>query len=392
MPEVNNVSFNVRFNLQGAPTLMLTDSTSSPPTGLVGIFSITQPDGYTRTGDINNPDITAAGGTFSISLRLSSTGGIQCGEYTIKYTVVAEGYDDTDFTRMFIMNYNAVDINIVPEFDVFTPRLVCVDATVYQAPGFDMSGLVRSWAAVSQPTGVIGGSGVELDLAFNGRYYDASYNITLSSSMTYTSQTYPWLVITETVSKSITKYAQTPPTINQIVSDISALKLAYDNAVNSCSEEDSLREQFKFAQALFSHIIDKLKTEDLDNIYVDINDLIVILNNNQIPPYVATNTVINQYDVSSYFTSAVWGDILGDISNQTDLWNILSDLYNRDNFEFNQSVPTVSWTIIHNMGKNPSVTTIDNSGNSIEGNIQYDSVNQITIYFSQPVSGKAYLN
>lgn len=392
MPDISNVSFSVRFNLQGAPTLMLTDTTISPPSGLVGIFSITQPDGYTRIGDINSPDILAAGGTFSIPLRLSSTGGVQCGEYIIKYTVVAEGYDDTGFTRMFIMNYKPASINIVADFDVFTPKLVCRDETIYQASGFNISGLTRSWAVVSQPTGVIGGSGVEIDLIHNDRYYDASYNITLSSSMTYASQTYPWLIITETISRSIIEYAQTPPPINELVASISALKLAYDEAVNTCSEEEYLREQLKFAQTLFTHIIDKVRTGDLANIYVDLKDLIVTLNNNQIPPYVATNSVIPAYDLSAYFPGAAWGNIVGNIELQTDLWNIITDLYDRDNYVHDQVDPIVSWTITHNMGKNPSVTVVDNFDNEVEGSVEYNSLNEITIYFSEPLSGKAYLN
>jgi hypothetical protein len=51
-----------------------------------------------------------------------------------------------------------------------------------------------------------------------------------------------------------------------------------------------------------------------------------------------------------------------------------------------------TWTILHNMGKRPAVTTIDSSGNVITGQVVYNSDNQITIYFTPAVAGTVYLN
>lgn len=50
------------------------------------------------------------------------------------------------------------------------------------------------------------------------------------------------------------------------------------------------------------------------------------------------------------------------------------------------------WVIQHDYNKYPSVTTVDSSGNVVVGDIIYDSSNQITVTFSAPFSGIAYLN
>lgn len=54
--------------------------------------------------------------------------------------------------------------------------------------------------------------------------------------------------------------------------------------------------------------------------------------------------------------------------------------------------PTTTWTILHNMARRPAVTTVDVNGNQIDGEIVYNSDQQITIYFSPAVAGTVYLN
>lgn len=50
------------------------------------------------------------------------------------------------------------------------------------------------------------------------------------------------------------------------------------------------------------------------------------------------------------------------------------------------------WIVEHNLGKYPSVTVVDSAGTKVHGNVQYIDQNKITLQFSQPFSGKAYLN
>jgi hypothetical protein len=51
-----------------------------------------------------------------------------------------------------------------------------------------------------------------------------------------------------------------------------------------------------------------------------------------------------------------------------------------------------TWVIPHNLDKYPSATVVDSGLNVNIGDITYDSKNQITIRFSAPFSGKAFLN
>ena len=51
-----------------------------------------------------------------------------------------------------------------------------------------------------------------------------------------------------------------------------------------------------------------------------------------------------------------------------------------------------SWVIAHNLGKIPSVTVIDGSGNQVHGDITYTDLNNLTITFNTAFAGTAYLN
>lgn len=324
MPTINNLSFNVRFNLTGVPTLVLTDTTTSPPAGLVGIFSITQPDGYTRTGNISSPDISSAGGSFSYTLRLDSLGGIQCGTYTIIYTGNAPSYLSTDFTRTFNFQYTPVSLVMTQDFNVFTPDLEYSDDTIYTISGYTNGAITRAWTAVSTPTGTLTGSSQVFDLAYGGNYYSASYNVTLTSSLLYTNSTYNWLTISESITKNETACIEDPPSLSELVAEVSELRATMEDLINTCQSFDNAKADFEYAQSLLWHIIDKAKTQDWDNIYVDLQRLITVLNNYQVPACNPTNAIIPPYDFSQLLPGMSWGNIFGDILNQTDLINYIS--------------------------------------------------------------------
>lgn len=287
MPTIGSLSFSVNFNLTGAPSLVLTDTTTSPPVGMVGIFQITQPDGYVRTGDINSPDIAAAGGSYSFTLSLDSSGGVQCGTYVIKYTGNAPSYLSTDFTRTFTFNYTPVSLVMKQEFDVFTPELKYVDNTSYQVSGYTNGSVTRSWTAVSTPTGTLTSSSQTFDLIYGGSYYDAAYSITLQSSVVYTNSTYSWLTVSETVSKTITADACKPKTIDELVDLIESVR------DSNCSGDIP---DFERAQSLLSHMIDMVSVqfttgEFSDDVYDVYNMLVSMFNitcthtNQPIPTY-----------------------------------------------------------------------------------------------------------
>jgi hypothetical protein len=57
-----------------------------------------------------------------------------------------------------------------------------------------------------------------------------------------------------------------------------------------------------------------------------------------------------------------------------------------------QGSASASWTIAHSLGKKPSVTVQDGSGNDVEGSVAYTDDNNLTITFNTPFAGVAYLN
>lgn len=57
-----------------------------------------------------------------------------------------------------------------------------------------------------------------------------------------------------------------------------------------------------------------------------------------------------------------------------------------------QGIASDTWSVNHNLGKYPSVSIVDSSGNSVIGEIQYTSVNALTIKFIGAFTGYAYCN
>jgi hypothetical protein len=61
-------------------------------------------------------------------------------------------------------------------------------------------------------------------------------------------------------------------------------------------------------------------------------------------------------------------------------------------FEFTQGVPSLVWTIQHNLGKFPSVSIVDTGNTTVISQIDYIDNNNLTITNSAQFAGKAYLN
>jgi hypothetical protein len=61
-------------------------------------------------------------------------------------------------------------------------------------------------------------------------------------------------------------------------------------------------------------------------------------------------------------------------------------------YNFTQPTPSAAWDITHNLGRFAAVTVIDSGGSVVEGEIDYVSVNRLTIAFSAAFSGTASLS
>ena len=70
----------------------------------------------------------------------------------------------------------------------------------------------------------------------------------------------------------------------------------------------------------------------------------------------------------------------------------IASLNDDANFVFTQGLPSATWNITHNLGKFPSVSVVDTADQLMYGDTEYFNENSLTITFSAPFSGKAYLN
>jgi hypothetical protein len=79
----------------------------------------------------------------------------------------------------------------------------------------------------------------------------------------------------------------------------------------------------------------------------------------------------------------------------TQFWTLLAAKGNdganaNDTYIHDQIMASAIWTIHHGLGRFPSISIVDSSGNAVMGNIQYLSGDVIQITFSSEFSGKAY--
>jgi len=61
-------------------------------------------------------------------------------------------------------------------------------------------------------------------------------------------------------------------------------------------------------------------------------------------------------------------------------------------FIYEQIGPATTWNILHNLGKFPSVSVVNNNNIIINGEVTYIDNNNVQLNFSAGFSGKAYLN
>lgn len=57
-----------------------------------------------------------------------------------------------------------------------------------------------------------------------------------------------------------------------------------------------------------------------------------------------------------------------------------------------QVVPSAEWVVNHMLGRFPAVVVVDSAGESVEGEVYYDSPNVVRLIFCAPFGGEAYLN
>jgi hypothetical protein len=64
----------------------------------------------------------------------------------------------------------------------------------------------------------------------------------------------------------------------------------------------------------------------------------------------------------------------------------------RDYYVHDQQVASATWVVTHNLNKFASINIVDTANEEVIGGVTYNNLNQITLNFSAPISGKAYVN
>jgi hypothetical protein len=89
-------------------------------------------------------------------------------------------------------------------------------------------------------------------------------------------------------------------------------------------------------------------------------------------------------------------DVTADNENRTITLTYRDNLSIQDTYKFshihNQTVSSSTWNITHNLNKYPSVSVVDSSNEEVIGEVQHINPNSLTVKFSAPFSGKAFLN
>lgn len=88
--------------------------------------------------------------------------------------------------------------------------------------------------------------------------------------------------------------------------------------------------------------------------------------------------------------------VTADNENRTIILTYRDTLSIQETYKFshiyNQTVSSSTWNITHNLNKYPSVSIVDASNAEVIGEVEYLNPNSLTVKFSAPFSGKAFLN
>ena len=91
-------------------------------------------------------------------------------------------------------------------------------------------------------------------------------------------------------------------------------------------------------------------------------------------------------------TPTLESEVLLTSAEKATIGSILDLSIQDKHFTYNQSTVSSTWVILHNLNKYPAVSVTDSAGTQVEGEVVYDNINQITIFFYAPFTGNAYLN
>lgn len=315
MAALPDIDFNITLQRSdlGTSAIVAVDPNDYPPgtdVTLKGYFLITQPDGITvTTGSFLSPSIYWNGSALTqgnFELRLRSNGSFQQGEYTFEYHAIATGYDEAVLTKTVTLSYTSPTLVFDPNLDFFTPVLNVADDTDYAQGGMALISVSRAWEAtiisVEGTNQDINSTASTFDLSYLGNYYDAEYNVTLTSTVTYTlNSPDDFLTIIDVLQLEATYDSQIPPTLIELLALITALKTQLDDGGCICGSGCSttctpLKNSYTLAVSLYTHIVERGREGVTADLGPYVIQLVKLLNNCVTPDYEHTNEAIPPYD------------------------------------------------------------------------------------------------
>jgi hypothetical protein len=94
-----------------------------------------------------------------------------------------------------------------------------------------------------------------------------------------------------------------------------------------------------------------------------------------IPSYQVTEGDVTQHELALTVTSSQ-----------------ISDFDELRSYVHDQGVPSLVWSINHNLNKYPSAAAIDTASTVVVGQVEYVDLNNLKITFNSSFSGEAYIN
>jgi hypothetical protein len=150
-----------------------------------------------------------------------------------------------------------------------------------------------------------------------------------------------------------------------------------------------------------------LEVSKFDAAHTDISPILNYLVNEQIMISSTTHkNYFGHYRVTSYSEASTQDfyilelEYLGGYGTLTldNSYNITKFSLDREadvsdkHYIHDQGVPSISWTINHNLNKFPSVSAVDTASNLVMGQVEYIDRNNLIVTFNASFSGEAYLN
>jgi hypothetical protein len=200
--------FTVKFSIDRITQslqIILTDATTGA-TNIAGNFTIHHPDWTTDNNDnFLSPDISATGGTHTLTAKTDRNGEVRQGSYSILYSVVDQDNNDYEITsKYFYFDFDERAVAItntsdegVPEVSFSVSTNISQTSFIKTITTFEISSIFPpdSEASAITLTKTLTDSDRTLDQVNGSSYYDGVYNPEVTLDVLYQHVAYDYLTV-----------------------------------------------------------------------------------------------------------------------------------------------------------------------------------------------------